>query len=40
VDHVFGPGKAEVVSAHYVAEEIVGVGPVDHAALVVEVEPT
>ena len=37
VDHVFVRGVVEVLSARYVAEGIAGVGPVDHAALVVEV---
>jgi hypothetical protein len=37
VDHVFVRSEVEVTSARYVAEGIVGVGPVDHAALVVEV---
>ena len=35
--HVFVRGVVEVLSARYVAEGIAGVGPVDHAALVVEV---
>ena len=38
VDHVFVRGEVEVVSARYVTEGVVGVGPVDHAALVVEVD--
>ena len=37
VDHVFVRGGVAVVRARYVAEGIAGVGPVDHAALVVEV---
>jgi len=37
VDHVFVRGEVEVQSAQYVVDEIVGVGPVDHAALVVDV---
>jgi len=37
VDHVFVRSSAEVTSARYVVDGIVGVGPVDHAALVVEV---
>ena len=36
VDHVFVRGDIEVASARYVAEGTAGVGPVDHAALVVE----
>ena len=36
VDHVFVRGDVDVQSARYVTEGIVGVGPVDHAALVVE----
>ena len=36
VDHVFVRGEVEVVSARYGAEGIAGVGPLDHAALVVE----
>ena len=38
VDHVFVRGEVEAVEARYVVDGIVGVGPVDHAALVVEVE--
>ena len=38
VDHVFARGEVEVVSARYVVEGIAGVGPVDHVALVVEIE--
>ena len=37
VDHVFVRDGVAVVSAWYAAERIAGVGPVDHAALVVEV---
>ncbi len=36
VDHVFVRDGVEVVLARYVAEGIIGVGPVDHAALVVD----
>ena len=36
LDHVFVRGELEVLSARYVVDGIVGVGPVDHAALVVE----
>ena len=38
VDHAFARGDVDVLSARYVAEGIAGVGPVDHAALAVEVE--
>ena len=37
VDHVFVRGEVEVVSAQYMADGVFGVGPVDHAALVVDV---
>jgi endonuclease/exonuclease/phosphatase family metal-dependent hydrolase len=39
VDHVFVGGDVEVRSARYVVDGIVGVGPVDHTALVVEASP-
>ena len=39
VDHVFVRGDVEVLSAQYVMKGVVGVGPVDHAALVVEAAP-
>ena len=37
VDHVFVRGSLDVLAARYAAEGITGVGPVDHAALVVDV---
>ena len=37
VDHLFVRGEVEVVSARYVVDGAFGVGPVDHAALVVDV---
>ena len=37
VDHAFVRGEVEVGSAQYMADGVFGVGPVDHAALVVDV---
>jgi hypothetical protein len=38
VDHLFVRGAVEVAAARYLADGIVGVGPLDHAALVVDVQ--